>query len=212
MTELKRKFEEETANEAIETLSTAVGATNQKIRCPYLDTINRQLLDFDSEKLCSVTLTNMNVYACLVCGKFFQGRGKSTPAYTHSVQAGHFVFMNLHTARSYCLPDSYEIFDPSLRDVEKCLSPEYTFSSISLLNKNVSLARDIYGISYLPGFIGFNNLNSTDYLNVLLHALGHVTPFRDFWLQKKNYSESTCGLVLQFGLVSYRNVIHIFCC
>jgi hypothetical protein len=32
-------------------------------KCPYLDTINRQLLDFDFEKLCSVTLTNMNVYA-----------------------------------------------------------------------------------------------------------------------------------------------------
>ncbi len=52
-----------------------------RTKCPYLDTINRQLLDFDSEKLCSVTLTNMNVYCCLVCGKFFQGRGKLTPAY-----------------------------------------------------------------------------------------------------------------------------------
>ena len=52
-------------------------------KCPYLDTVNRQLLDFDSEKLCSVTLTNYNVYCCLVCGKYFQGRGKLTPAYTH---------------------------------------------------------------------------------------------------------------------------------
>ena len=42
-------------------------------KCPYLDTINRQFLDFDMEKLCSVTLSNMNVYVCLVCGKFFQG-------------------------------------------------------------------------------------------------------------------------------------------
>jgi U4/U6.U5 tri-snRNP-associated protein 2 len=48
-------------------------------KCPYLDTVNRQLLDFDMEKLCCVTLTNMNVYACLVCGKFFQGRGQGTP-------------------------------------------------------------------------------------------------------------------------------------
>lgn len=153
-------------------VESVVAVSNHKVRCPYLDTVNRQHLDFDSEKLCSVTLTNMNVYACLVCGKFFQRRGKTTPAYTHSVQAGHFVFMNLHTAKSYCLPDSYEICDASLRDVEKYLSPEYSFSQIVALNKNSSLARDVFGFSYLPGFVGFNNLNCTDYLNVLLHALG----------------------------------------
>jgi U4/U6.U5 tri-snRNP-associated protein 2 len=42
-------------------------------RCPYLDTINRGLLDFDFEKVCSVSSTNVNVYACLTCGKYFQG-------------------------------------------------------------------------------------------------------------------------------------------
>lgn len=41
--------------------------------CPYLDTINRQVLDFDFEKLCSISLSRINVYACLVCGKYFQG-------------------------------------------------------------------------------------------------------------------------------------------
>jgi U4/U6.U5 tri-snRNP-associated protein 2 len=45
----------------------------QRRDCPYLDTIDRKLLDFDFEKLCSVTLQNLNVYACLVCGKYFQG-------------------------------------------------------------------------------------------------------------------------------------------
>ena len=40
--------------------------------CPYLDTINRSVLDFDFEKLCSVSLSRINVYACLVCGKYFQ--------------------------------------------------------------------------------------------------------------------------------------------
>jgi U4/U6.U5 tri-snRNP-associated protein 2 len=43
-------------------------------KCPYLDTVNRQKLDFDQQKVCSVTLTNLNVYACLVCGKYFAGR------------------------------------------------------------------------------------------------------------------------------------------
>ena len=67
--------------------------------CPYLDTISRQVshtcsrniesmlcilgytqsvtaapqnLDFDFEKCCSVSLSPVNVYACLVCGKYFQ--------------------------------------------------------------------------------------------------------------------------------------------
>jgi U4/U6.U5 tri-snRNP-associated protein 2 len=42
--------------------------------CPFLDTIDRHLLDFDFEKVCSVSLSNLNVYACLVCGKYFQGK------------------------------------------------------------------------------------------------------------------------------------------
>jgi len=173
---------------------------NGRRKCPYLDTINRQALDFDSEKLCSVTLTNMNVYVCLVCGKYFQGRGKSTPAYTHSVQAGHFVFMNLASGRTFCLPDSYEVFDSSLQDAQKCLSPTYSLQDLDELNSNTSLARDVHGVTYLPGFVGLNNLNCTDYVNALLHALAHVTPFRDFWLQNRHYEMSKSSLVHHFGL------------
>ena len=83
-------------------------------QCPYLDTINRTVLDFDFEKLCSVSLTRINVYACLVCGKYFQGRGSNTHAYTHSVAEYHHVFLNLLSLRFYCLPDNYEIIDSSL--------------------------------------------------------------------------------------------------
>uniref|UniRef100_A0A8C7D3F3 Ubiquitin carboxyl-terminal hydrolase 39 n=1 Tax=Oncorhynchus kisutch TaxID=8019 RepID=A0A8C7D3F3_ONCKI len=81
--------------------------------CPYLDTINRSVLDFDFEKLCSISLSHINVYACLICGKYFQGRGLKSHAYTHSVQFTHHVFLNLHTLKFYCLPDNYEIIDSS---------------------------------------------------------------------------------------------------
>lgn len=46
---------------------------NRSRFCPYLDTIDRGVLDFDFEKLCSVSLSKINCYACLVCGKYFQG-------------------------------------------------------------------------------------------------------------------------------------------
>lgn len=67
--------------------------------CPYLDTINKKILDFDFEKLCSVTLSNINVYGCLVCGKYFQGKGTKTPAYFHSLDANHHVFIQLSTGK-----------------------------------------------------------------------------------------------------------------
>lgn len=49
------------------------------------------------------------MYACLVCGKYFQGRGTNTHAYTHSVAEAHHVFLNLHNLKFYCLPDNYQI-------------------------------------------------------------------------------------------------------
>ena len=94
-------------------------------RCPFLDTINRMVLDFDFEKACSVTGNNFNTYACLVCGKYFQGRGKHTQAYTHALQEGHHVYMNLQDGRVYCLPDGYEVVDSSLSDIQNMLNPEY---------------------------------------------------------------------------------------
>ena len=78
-------------------------------KCPYLSTIKKQMLDFDFEKICSVTLSHSNIYCCLVCGRYFQGRSSSSPAYDHSLEYSHNVFMNLHSTKIYCVPDNYEI-------------------------------------------------------------------------------------------------------
>lgn len=96
-----------------------------------------QALDFDFEKFCSISLTNLNVYACLVCGKYYQGRGSKSHAYTHSLEAGHHVYINLKTEKVYCLPDGYEINDPSLDDIRHVLNPRsvsyFAFSFADLL-------------------------------------------------------------------------------
>jgi len=173
--------------------------TLARTKCPYLDTVNRQFIDFDFEKVCSVSLTNLNVYACLVCGKFFQGRGRNTHAFTHSVQCGHHVFVNLGSCRIYCLPDNYEVVDSSLGDIVRALRPSFGPTDIARLNYNTALARDIFGVSYLPGFIGMNNLKQTDYVNAVVHALAHVTPLRDYFLCPENYASSKCTLVHRFG-------------
>jgi U4/U6.U5 tri-snRNP-associated protein 2 len=61
--------------------------------------INRAVLDFDFEKVCSVSLSNINIYGCLVCGKYFQGRGRSSYAYAHAIHDDHHVFINLETTK-----------------------------------------------------------------------------------------------------------------
>ena len=155
--------------------------------CPYLDTINRKLLDFDFEKLCSISLSHLNVYACLVCGKYFQGRGKKSHAYTHSVECGHHVFLNLFTFKFYCLPDNYEIIDPSLEDITYLLNPTFSKRLIKEMKNSSKAVRAYDGTTYLPGIVGLNNIKANDYCNVLLQALSNVPPLRNYFLREENY-------------------------
>ncbi|XP_071830110.1 ubiquitin carboxyl-terminal hydrolase 39-like [Apostichopus japonicus] len=172
--------------------------------CPYLDTINRSVLDFDFEKLCSVSLSHLNVYACLVCGKYFQGRGQKSHAYTHSVQINHRVFLNLHTLKFYCLPDNYQIIDSSLEDITYVLKPTFTPELISQLNTNVKLFRAYDGTTYLPGIVGLNNIKANDYCNVLLHAFVHVVALRDYFLEEQNYINIKLKPGIIIGLLAQR--------
>lgn len=50
---------------------TAVGPWQQDVPI-CVNFLVLQNLDFDFEKCCSVTLSPINVYVCLVCGKYFQ--------------------------------------------------------------------------------------------------------------------------------------------
>uniref|UniRef100_A0A2P2L0V3 U4/U6.U5 tri-snRNP-associated protein 2-like n=1 Tax=Rhizophora mucronata TaxID=61149 RepID=A0A2P2L0V3_RHIMU len=167
--------------------------------CPYLDTVNRQMLDFDFEKFCSVSLSNLNVYACLVCGKYYQGRGKKSHAYTHSLEAGHHVYINLQTEKVYCLPDGYEVIDSSLDDIRHVLNPRFTKDQVEQIERNRQWSRALDGSDYLPGMVGLNNIKETDFVNVTIQSLMRVTPLRNFFLIPENYQHSKSPLVHRFG-------------
>ena len=157
----------------------------EKVSCPYLDTIQRTLLDFDFEPACSVSLERSpHIYACLVCGKYFRGKGRQTPAFIHSVEESHFVFINLAKGTFHCLPDDYEIEDPSVADIRAALHPTFTSTRIQQLDLNTGLSRDLFGRKYLPGFVGLNNHKKTDCINAVVQALVHVTPIRNFFLSQ----------------------------
>ncbi|KZV51235.1 hypothetical protein F511_05892 [Dorcoceras hygrometricum] len=192
--------------------------------CPYLDTVNRQVLDFDFEKFCSVSLSNLNVYACLVCGKYYQGRGQKSHAYTHSLEAGHHVYINLRTEKVYCLPDGYEVIDTSLDDIRHVLNPRhvtymidlfdftcsillvglnaivmFTREQVEQIDRNRMWSRALDGSDYLPGMVGLNNIKETDFVNVTIQSLMRVTPLRNFFLIPENYQNSKSQLVHRFG-------------
>ncbi|KAK7007021.1 putative mRNA-splicing protein ubp10 [Favolaschia claudopus] len=157
----------------------------------YLDTINRAVLDFDFEKVCSVSLTNINIYGCLVCGKYFQGRGRSSYAYSHSIHEDHHVFINLQTTQAnprppvYVLPDGYPVSDPSLDDISFVLAPSFSSNSIANLSSPAHLTKPSYDLTnkpYLPGYVGLNNIKRNDHMNVIVHSLLHIPPLRDYLL------------------------------
>ncbi|GAQ87822.1 Spindle pole body protein - Sad1p [Klebsormidium nitens] len=167
--------------------------------CPYLATVNRQVLDFDFEKFCSVSLSNLNVYGCLVCGKYFQGRGRTSHAYVHSLEQDHHVFVNLHTEKVYCLPDGYEVLDPSLEDIKSVLNPRFTKDHVAHLDSNKQWSRALDGSEYMPGMVGLNNISETDSINVVIQSLLRATAVRDFFLLPANYAHVRSPLVQTLG-------------
>ena len=85
-----------------------------------------------------MSLSEINVYAWLWWGTYFQGRGEKTHAYTHSLEMQHHMFINLHNQKVYCLPDDYEVNDKSLNDIKYNLNPTYDEKTVKLLDSNLS--------------------------------------------------------------------------
>lgn len=148
----------------------------------YLDTIDRQVLDFDFEKLCSVSLSNLNVYACLVCGRYYQGRGPKSHAYFHSLEVGHHVYINMQTQKVYVLPEGYEVKNKSLDDIKFVSDPRYTKEQVMALDKEAKSAWALGNKEYTPGFVGMNNIKENDYFNVVVQALSHIPPLRNYFM------------------------------
>jgi len=171
--------------------------------------------------------------------QIFQGRGQNTHAYTHSVSVGHRVYLNLETKKFYCLPDNYEIIDPSLADIVYVLDPTFSVNLIKHVENRDKEVRAFCGTMYLPGIVGLNNIKVTnhvdwqrfkylfdlffyfkanDYCNVVLQALSHVSPLRHYFLDEKNYSmlkrppgDQSFLLVQRFGeLIRYGSRLHRF--
>ena len=182
------------AKESFETAS-ELGGTDEKLpaasrqKAPlegyeelYLDSVRREVHDYDFEKLCSVTLSSQNVYACLVCGKYFSGRGAKTPAYFHALEVDHHVYINMATQKVYVLPEGYEVKSSSLDDIKFNVDPRFTPREVQALDRERKPSWDLQGRKYIPGFVGLNNIKANDYFNVIVQALAHVPPLRNHFM------------------------------
>jgi U4/U6.U5 tri-snRNP-associated protein 2 len=187
--------------------------------CPYLDTVDRARLDFDAPHVCSVSMSNTQVYACLVCGGFFRGKGPRTEAHSHSLDEAHHVFMRLSDGRVWCLPgewtrlvcvcarvltgrvfaDGYEVLDASLSDIQSALHPSFGEAQVRALGTVAKLSTDVNGEKFLPGFLGIENLGCSDYLSVVVQLLSQVEMVRSHFLRRELYAGNTSKLVNSFG-------------
>ena len=179
-------------------------SATQQTACPYLDTIATTNLDFDFERKCSVSLSPVHVYACLVCGKYFSGRGKNTHAYKHALENGHHMFMHLETGATYCLPDGYEVSSDAsatLRRIRDVLKPEtYMANNSEYCVDSVESApmwrRALDGSEFLVGVTGLNGTahkgeRDSDGICAVLQSLSRVTPLRRRLLMESESSESS---------------------
>jgi U4/U6.U5 tri-snRNP-associated protein 2 len=74
------------------------------------------------------------------------------------------------------------VSDPSLNDILRVLNPRYKSSSLPALSDLPAPSHTLAGTSYIPGYIGLNNIKKNDYLNVILQLILHVPPVRNFFL------------------------------
>lgn len=167
----------------------------------YLETINRKILDFDFEKICCVTLSPNNVYCCLTCGKYFQGRSINTPCFAHSINENHHIFISFNNLKVYCLPENYEIRIP-LDDIKFQINPSYRSSDVkSLQTGKLAKGTNLNGSEYTQGVIGLNKIKENDYSNVILQALIHSPKIRDYFLLF-DHTEEPNELLKRFSIIT----------
>lgn len=175
---------------------------NDNVRAiPFLSTVNQKALNFDLEKVCSVSLSHLNVYCCLVCGKYLQGREPNSPAFSHSVNENHHIFVRFQTQRFYILPEGKIIkpvdYNEVLKTIRDNISPTYEPEAVRLFPVNCT---DVSSHTYYNGFIPLYDSSHRDFANVVIVMLSHIPPIRDTFLVGMD-TDKFDPLVKLFGLI-----------
>ncbi|CAN8073586.1 unnamed protein product [Agarophyton chilense] len=158
--------------------------------CPHLSTVNREIVDLDLKLHCSVTLSVHNVYICLVCSRYLQGRSPSTPAYIHSLQVHHHLFLCTRTLKTYCLPDNYQVEHASLQEIASAFRPTFSADDIPQLDTQPFQVR-LPKRYRLRGAVPLAYLHAADYISVTTQLLLRPREFRDCLLLSPRKDDDT---------------------
>ena len=154
------------------------------------DLPNFDLLDLESERVCSVTLSTLNVHCCLCCGKYFQGRARDTPAFNHSIAQDHHLFLNLETGTVYSLPENNQVHSEAFTVLSQIVNPQF------------DLPFDGEGTGHLSNRIwGIKQVGNSEYISVVLQLLVSIVPLRNVFLVSHFDAQASgkLGLVGGFG-------------
>lgn len=88
----------------------------------------------------------------------------------------------MESKKVYVLPEGYEVTSESLEDIKFVVDPRLPRKDVMRLDRIPKDAFDFTGKRYRPGFVGMNNIKANDYFNVVIQALSHVTPIRNYFM------------------------------
>lgn len=178
-----------------------------------LSSINKKKLDFDFEKICSVSLSKLNTYCCLTCGKYLRGRTERTPAFLHSVNDNHELFVSFSNSKFYLLPDDKEIFmnldsianDGNslrlLKGIKFSINPTYNKQTIK--NFPLKCFDSNQGKLYYNGFVGLTKSTSNNiaHINVVIIMLSHISSIRDYFLLIDHNDSNIPELIKKIAII-----------
>ncbi|KAH3902995.1 uncharacterized protein SCODWIG_01539 [Saccharomycodes ludwigii] len=146
-------------------------------------------LAFDNEPICSVTLSNLNIYCCLTCGKYFRGKNFESPAYQHALQNfNHKLFVkmcndtdNYNTVHQFITLPDMELIDASksklLTIIQNNINPKaITINTI----ENKECFDFINKKKYITGCVPLTNEQGMDHVNVIIQLLSQLNEFKSF--------------------------------
>jgi U4/U6.U5 tri-snRNP-associated protein 2 len=137
--------------------------------------IHRDVLDFDDDLRCSITLSKENLYVCLSCGKCLSGGSQHSPLIEHFMSSLHSVALRLADSKIVALPDFEPIPDhPAFEDIKFCANPTYESTTLTLVEESIGLNK--------AGFYGLDPLSPSHGRISVLRFLSVIRPLRDFLL------------------------------
>lgn len=175
------------------------------VKIPTIEQIDRSILNFDFEKKCQITFFENDVYCCLICNKYLQGKTPGTKAYNHSLEFNHNFFISLDTSKIYQLPDDTEIIDKKIEDIKFNILPEYTLNKENFQKIQNGLIEECYSVDgsiFYPGLITINNIKQSEFINVIIYSMSRVDEIRNFLLLMPYFKiQKSEGLLLNLSYV-----------